>query len=114
MTNLTEQNLSKKNGKTFFYIKFPNGEVIQGDEFALGLYRMCNDGDKVEMLEQVPSYEQWQAKLNENTQLKELLKECREEIEKHIPKKWHGEKDETMQKYRNKRELRTKIDEVLK
>lgn len=50
----------------------------------------------------------------ENTKLKELLKECREEIEKHIPKKWHGEKDETMQKYRNKRELRTKIDEVLK
>lgn len=50
----------------------------------------------------------------ENQKLKDLLKECREEIEKHIPKKWHGEKDETMQKYRNKRELRTKIDEVLK
>lgn len=28
----------------------------------------------------VPSYEEWQAKLEENTQLKELLKECREEI----------------------------------
>ena len=82
MTNLTEQNLSKKNGKTFFYIKLPNGEVIQGDEFALGLYRMCNEGDKVKMLEQVPDYElwkavneQWKVLLEENAKLKELLKE---------------------------------------
>ena len=28
----------------------------------------------------VPSYEEWQAKLEENAQLKELLKECEEKI----------------------------------
>lgn len=66
----------------------------------------CHRADELE-----DSY--WKAE-KENAKLKELLKECREEIEKHIPKKWHGEKDETMQKYRNKRELRTKIDEALK
>lgn len=32
------------------------------------------DGEKI--VEKVPSYEEWQAKLEENTKLKELLKEC--------------------------------------
>ena len=74
MTNLTEQ------GKTHYYIKLPNNEVIIGDEFALSLYRNCKDGDKIEVLDEVPSYElwkavheQWKVLLEENTKLKETI-----------------------------------------
>lgn len=122
--NLTEQNLSKKNGKTFFYIKFPNGEVIQGDEFALGLYRMCNDGDKVKMLEPVPSYEEYLALESdslaknegeeiiaeleaENAQLKELLKEYKDITAIAL---LYTKDDKEFEKAKN---IRERIDEVL-
>lgn len=51
--------------KTFYYIKLPNDEVFIGDEFALGLYRMCKDGDKIEVLSEVPSYEEYQQLLSD-------------------------------------------------
>ena len=68
MTNLTEH----KGNKTHYYIKFPNNEVIIGDEFALSLYRNCKDGDKVEVLGEVPSYESWKKhrKVTAETQIK--------------------------------------------
>lgn len=60
-----------------------------------------------EVIEQVPSYKQWQAKLEENTKLKELLKEFRHiiSIEKDFAS-CHFEKDKLCK-------LLTKINQVL-
>ena len=55
-----------------------------------------------------PSYEEWQAKLEENAQLKELLKECRGSVATLLAKRI-TEVNSIKQK-----ELLTKIDEVLR
>ena len=63
-----------------YYFRLPNGEIDTGTDFRIAILFMSNDYDKIEVLEQVPSYEQWQAKLEENAKLKSLLKECREHL----------------------------------
>ena len=99
MTTLTEQ---LKQGKLLdnhhYYYKLPNGKYEVGNTFCLETLHWCKDGEKIEILEEVPSYEKWQetetqriklmTKLNdvnnenhalciENTKLKELFKQAR-------------------------------------
>ena len=76
MTDLTDKLKKGELPEGFYYFKLPNGETDTGKDFGLAILLMCEDGDKIEVLSEVPSYEQWQAKLEENTKLKELLKEC--------------------------------------
>lgn len=82
MTNLTEQ----KGKKTHFYIKLPNSDVFIGDEFALSLYRNCKDGDKVEVLGEVPSYGELSSIKNDLTAANGLLKHEKEKNDQ--LKKW--------------------------
>ena len=84
MTDLTEQfNNDEIDESKLYYFKQKMSEEIEiGHPFALNMVRAMDDTyldwfliDKV--LAPVPSYEEWQEKLEENTKLKELLKECR-------------------------------------
>lgn len=53
--------------------------VISDSEFIKICYVKQNSTDYIKLIcSKVPSYKQWQAKLEENTKLKELLKDCRE------------------------------------
>ena len=63
----------------WYYVKGNRAEGIYAytAEYLNNMYRPRN-GEKI--IEQVPSYEQWQAKLEENAKLKSLLKECREHL----------------------------------
>jgi hypothetical protein len=90
MTNLTEK---LKSGELpdnhHYYYRLPKGTYEVGNTFCLETLRYCKGGDKIEVIEEVPSYEQWQAKLEENTKLKtenkwysEQLNEASKEIEK--------------------------------
>lgn len=74
MTNLTELYQKGKLPKGYYYLKKPDGEVM----IITPSLRFMVDGYSI--LAEVPSYEEWQAKLEENTKFKELLKECRSPI----------------------------------
>lgn len=80
MTNLTEQWNKGELTEGDYYIKRRNGLLIDDNIDSYGVWRNSIDEDIVEVLTPVPTFEEWQAKLEENAQLKELLKECREEI----------------------------------
>lgn len=100
MTNLTEQWKKGELPDGWYYVKGnrAEGKYAYTAEYLNNMYRPRN-GEII--IEQVPSFEQWQAKLEENTKLKtenkwyseqlhgwvdragdleELLKECREVI----------------------------------
>lgn len=70
MTDLTEY--------TWYYCKMKDGDIQMlergSDYFLSGDVPLLNNEVK-EVLAPVPSYEEWQEKLKENAQLKELLKE---------------------------------------
>ena len=57
------------------------------------------------ILAPVPSYEEWQAKLEENAQLKELLKECKKML--------MSSNYENMAQYHEVLELRDKINKII-
>lgn len=88
MTNLTEQWKKGELPEGVYYCN--TGNTIE-TLFTWGknYHQLTNNKDEVyipemddcEILAPVPSYEQWQAKLEENAQLKELLKECKPFIE---------------------------------
>lgn len=86
MTNLTEQ---LKKGELpvdkDYYIKLKNGLILI--DYYCQLYDNCHfpngigfdsipKNDIAEVLAPVPSYEEWQAKLDENAQLKEEVENC--------------------------------------
>ena len=61
MTNLTEK---LKKGELpdnhHYYFKLPKSKEYEvGNTFCLETLRWCKDGDKIEVLSEVPSYEQW-------------------------------------------------------
>ena len=78
MTNLTEQ---WKKGE------LPSGEYYIIDDLGLHTtdryYPGHGFGTELpqSVLGRVPGYEEWKAILEENTKLKELLKECRDDID---------------------------------
>lgn len=78
MTNLTEQWKKGELPEGVYYFKLPNGETMIGTDYCLATYLLTTDSNRCEVLDQVPSYEQWQAKLEENTKLKERLYEFAE------------------------------------
>lgn len=55
--------------------------VLKNERYRFNNVHMKND---IEVLEQVPSCEEWQAELEENSQLKELLKECIIYVDKYV------------------------------
>lgn len=75
MTDLTEQLRNGTLKEGFYYAKLPDNVVEIITEYGLDILKEVKDGDKIEVLAPVPSYEEWKAKLEENAQLKELLKE---------------------------------------
>ena len=105
MTDLTEQ---WKRGEfiicnagkcQYYYVRNEEQQEVIKTEYCL----FDDNTPNWQILAPVPSYEEWQAKLEENAQLKELLKECKPYIGFDT-----YEFDEKVSK------LLTKIDEVLK
>lgn len=91
---LTEQWKKGELSEGFYYFKLPNGEIDTGTDFKLATLLMCKDGDKIEVIEKVPSYDELQNMnkavnecmaaniklVEQNKQLKGLLKEVRQQI----------------------------------
>lgn len=117
MTDLTEQWKKGELSSGWYWCKCYNEEIkklyYDGDCFELEdpetknyYFFSLKDIEMIGVLAPVPSYEEWQAKLEENAKLKEILKECREPLEVLAEKRnacdWCPE------------DLLTKIDEVLK
>ena len=75
MTDLTDKWKKGELPEGWYYVKGNRAEGIYAytAEYLNNMYRPRN-GDRI--IEQVPSYDEWQAKQEENTKLKELLKEC--------------------------------------
>lgn len=98
MTNLTEKWGKGELPDGDYYIKRRNGSTLYDNIDSRGVWRNSIDEDIIEVLAEVPSFEQWQEykeandsmfdtikmlnkdnyKLEaENTKLKDLLKECK-------------------------------------
>lgn len=83
MTDLTEQ--WKKGefvicnaGKCqYYYVQNEKQQEVIKTEYCL----FDDNTPNWQILAPVPTFDEWQAKLEENAQLKELLKECKEYIE---------------------------------
>ena len=80
MTDLTEQWKKGELPSGWYYIEGNRVEGIYAytAEYLNNMYRPRN-GERI--IAKVPSFEEWQAKLEENTKLKELLKDCIEVAE---------------------------------
>ena len=79
MTNLTEQYRKGELNNGFYYVEINEPFMplrVEIVENYNGLETDIDNNYIVEILAEVPSYEKWQAKLEENAQLKELLREC--------------------------------------
>ena len=110
VNNKIQANLTKqwKKGQLesfkWYYVKFKTGDIdicwlSEWNNDELGTGGQYFDGIKeeniLEVLAPVPSYEEWQAKLNENARLKtEYEKECRraDELEDSY---WKAERENT-------------------
>lgn len=60
----------------YYYVRNEEQQEVIKTEYCL----FDDNTPNWQILAPVPSYEEWQAKLEENAQLKELLKECEEKI----------------------------------
>ena len=86
---LTEQWNKGKLPEGDYYIKRRNGDTLYDNIDSRGVWRNSIDEDIIEVLAEVPSYEEWQQLkkwceefnalevAKENTKLKDLLKEIR-------------------------------------
>lgn len=83
MSNLTEQWKKGELPSGWYWVEGSRAEGIYAytSEYLNNIDRPA-DGEKI--VEKVPSYEEWQAKLKENTKFKELLKRVNEHF------KWVG------------------------
>jgi hypothetical protein len=110
MTNLTDK-LKKgelKLGEHYYYTTIFSPTVyIQN--FTRDVISFQDFKETVaEVLAEVPSYEELQAKLEENTKLKELLKECREYVAE-----WFADRTDVPFRQDKPRECVKKINQVL-
>ena len=82
MTNLTDKWKQGKLLNGIYWVKYKNG-FIDMEEYIGHHDGFCYEEKELikEVLDEVPSYEEWQAKLEENAQLKELLKRAKEILE---------------------------------
>lgn len=78
MTNLTEQWKKGELPSGWYYVRLIRGEY-RIDLYINGKNEWIDCPDNIidTVVCKVPSFEEWQAKLEENAQLKELLKEVR-------------------------------------
>jgi hypothetical protein len=93
MTDLTEQWRKGELPSGYYYVKNEFGNIFPSDYSEN--YDCISDtvikdfftevSEIKEVLEPMPSYNEWKAKLEENAQLKELLKECRLSINGYPP-----------------------------
>lgn len=118
MTNLTDKWKKGELPNGWYWVEGCRAEGIYAytAEYLNNIYRPRN-GEKI--IEQVPSYEiwkavheQWKVLLEENTKLKELLKECKQWFD------WYhidtGTGKEYIESWHKKgREIHAKISEVL-
>lgn len=96
MSNLTEQWKKSKLPEGWYYVKDEDGQIIIAEYFAYCIDKETNEAEydwscgsePEQVLAEVPSYElwkavheQWKVLLEENAQLKELLKGAKEIIE---------------------------------
>lgn len=86
MTDLTEQWKkgelpSRDDGHCWlaYYIRHKDG-YIHADSLWRGHWGIADRNSIEEILAPVPAFEEWQAKLEQNAQLKKLLKRCRDEL----------------------------------
>lgn len=79
MNDLTEQWKKGELKQGWYYVKvIPDFEYSDDIAFYTGGYfELYSDDDIEQVLSPMPSYDEWKIKLEENTKLKELLKECR-------------------------------------
>lgn len=75
MTDLTEQWKRGKLPSGMYYIEFKDGDIAK-DVYAFGSWGNINEHFLEQVLAPVPSFEKWQAKLEENAQLKEEVENC--------------------------------------
>lgn len=111
---LTEQWKKGELPNGWYWVEGSRAEGIYAytAEYLNNMYRPRN-GERI--IEQVPSYElwkavheQWKVLLKENTKLKELLKDCRDEIE-YLRKHYKGNIDH----FKNNTRLDKEINQVL-
>lgn len=81
MTDLTNKLEKGELPEGVYYVLYYGNDTAEVDIYRR-VYSLYDDSEirftipqVTEVLEQVPSFEQWQAKLEENTKLKEELKE---------------------------------------
>jgi hypothetical protein len=126
MTNLTEQLKKGELQKGWYWCKCYNEETkllyYDGDSFELDdpetknyYFFLPKDIAEITILAPVPSFElwkavheQWKVLLDENIKLKELLKECQDEIE-YLRKHYKGNIDHL----KNNTRLDKEINQVL-
>ena len=86
MTDLTDKWKKGEMPEGWYYIEGNRVEGIYAytAEYLNNMYRPRN-GERI--IDQMPSYKEWQAKLEENTKLKNLLKECQGSIATLLSKK---------------------------
>lgn len=82
MTNLTDKWKKGELPDGFYWIEFQDGEItsttFSKQHGFICCDSLCDDEHIKQILAAMPSYEQWQAKLEENAQLKEMLNEVKE------------------------------------
>lgn len=85
---LTEQWKKGKLPSGWYYVKGSRVEGIYAytAEYLNNMYRPEN-GERI--IEQVPSYEEWQAKLEENAQLKERISKLEKMQYSYTPEEWN-------------------------
>ena len=83
MTDLTEQWKKGELPEGHYYVKDGENiiaELLDGYFYNDGQPMTSFTGGVDEVIEQVPSYDEWKAKLEENAQLKEMLKEYKKQL----------------------------------
>ena len=74
MTDLTEQWKKGELPEGFYYVN--DGAKVTIDYYLCGYWEWHFNSDIKQVLAPVPSYDEWQAKLEENAQLKEQINKC--------------------------------------
>lgn len=86
MTDLTELWDKGKLPDGDYYIKRRNGLLLYDNIDSSGVWRNSIDEDIVEVLAPVPSYEEWQEKIEENIKLKTENKWYSEQLNEAVKK----------------------------
>lgn len=84
---LTEQLKKGKLPEGFYYVN--DGTEVKIDYYLCGYWEWHFNSDIKQVLAPVPSYEEWQAKLEENAQLKERVSKLEKMQYSYTPEEWN-------------------------